>query len=119
VDVDGVKATNDAEGHHAGDVMLRHIVDVLHANLRGYEPIVRLGGDEFVCTISNTRIENVRQRFAEITAQLRLTPDDGLITVGFAELEQGDSPMDLIDRARQRTNDLSRHPRVTSDEAGC
>lgn len=99
VDVDGLKATNDTKGHHAGDVMLRHIVDVLRANLRAYEPIVRLGGDEFVCTISDTGIANVRQRFAEITAQFRLTPDDGTFTVGFAELEQGDSPMDLIDRA--------------------
>lgn len=99
VDVDGLKATNDSKGHRAGDAMLKHIVDVLQTNLRSYESIVRLGGDEFVCTISDATIESVRQRFDEITAELTITPDDGSITVGFAELARGDSPMDLIDRA--------------------
>jgi len=34
-----------------------------------------------------------------IIARLSLTPDDGSITVGFAQLAWGDSPMDIIDRA--------------------
>ena len=79
--------------------MLKHIIAVLQSQLRSYEPIVRLGGDEFVCTISGTTIERVRERFARIVAELGLTPDDGSITVGFAELARGDSPLDLIDRA--------------------
>ena len=60
---------------------------------------MRLGGDEFVCTISGATIEHVRERFARIVTELSLTPDDGSITVGFAELARGDSPLDLIDRA--------------------
>jgi diguanylate cyclase (GGDEF)-like protein len=99
VDVDGLKATNDTKGHRAGDLMLKHIVGVLQTHLRSYEQVVRLGGDEFVCTISDASIETVRERFDEIAAELRLTPDDGSITVGFGQLAQGDSPMDLIDRA--------------------
>jgi diguanylate cyclase (GGDEF)-like protein len=99
VDVDGLKSTNDSRGHHAGDLMLKHIVRVLQAELRSDEPVVRVGGDEFVCTISGTTIGSARQRFARIIAQLSLTPDDGSITVGFAQLVRGDSPMDLIDRA--------------------
>jgi diguanylate cyclase (GGDEF)-like protein len=99
IDVDGLKATNDAKGHRAGDVMLKHIIAVLQSQLHSYEPIVRLGGDEFVCTISGATIEHVRERFARIVAELSLTPDDGSITVGFAELARGDSPLDLIDRA--------------------
>jgi diguanylate cyclase (GGDEF)-like protein len=94
----GLKATNDSEGHHAGDVILKHVVNVVQ-NLCSYGSVVRLGGDEFVCTISDTTIENVRERFDEITAQLSLTPDDGSISVGFAQLVRGDSPLDLIDRA--------------------
>ena len=99
VDVDNLKATNDSKGHHAGDLMLKHIVAVLQTHLRSYERVVRLGGDEFVCTVSDTAIETMRERFDQITAQLSLTPDDGAITVGFAQLAQGDSPTDLIDRA--------------------
>jgi diguanylate cyclase (GGDEF)-like protein len=102
VDVDGLKATNDTKGHHAGDVMLKHIVGVMQTHLRSYEQVVRLGGDEFVCTIADTTIESVRERFDEITAELKLTPGDGSITVGFAQLAKGDTPMDLIDRADQQ-----------------
>jgi diguanylate cyclase (GGDEF)-like protein len=103
VDVDGLKAVNDSEGHHAGDVMLKHVVDVMQTHLRSYEPVIRLSGDEFICTIADATIEGVRERFAEITTELNITPDDGSITVGFAQLAHGDSPMDLIDRA---DNDL-------------
>ena len=99
VDVDGLKTTNDSKGHHAGDLMLKHIVDVMRTQLRSYEPVVRVGGDEFVCTISGTTLERARERFARIIAQLSLTPDGGSITVGLARLVQGDSPMNLIDRA--------------------
>jgi diguanylate cyclase (GGDEF)-like protein len=102
VDVDDLKATNDSKGRHAGDLILKHIVNVLQTNLRSYASVVRLSGDEFACAISDTTIENVRQRFDEITAELSLTPDDGSISVGFAELVRGDSPMDLIDRADRR-----------------
>jgi diguanylate cyclase (GGDEF)-like protein len=99
VDVDGLKATNDSRGHHAGDLMLNHIVSVMQTHLRSYGQVTRLGGDEFICTISNATIESVRERFGQITQELNVTPDNGSITVGFAQLAPGDSPMGLIDRA--------------------
>jgi diguanylate cyclase (GGDEF)-like protein len=99
VDIDGLKAINDSEGHHAGDVMLKHVVAVLRRHLRSYEQVVRLGGDEFVCTMSDTTLESVRGRFDLIAAELNLAPGHGSITVGFAQLQKGDTPMDLIDRA--------------------
>jgi diguanylate cyclase (GGDEF)-like protein len=98
-DVDGLKATNDTKGQHAGDLMLYHIVAMMQTHLRSYESVVRLSGDEFVCTISDATIESVRERFGQITAELSAAPDEGSITVGFAQLAPGDSPMDLIDRA--------------------
>ncbi len=79
--------------------MLKHVVGVLQTHLRAYEPVIRLGGDEFVCTLSGATIEQARERFDDITAELSVTPGDGSITVGFAQLAEGDSPMDLIDRA--------------------
>src|SRR5664279_1752657 len=99
VDVNGLKATNDSEGHQAGDVILKHMVNVVQNLCSYYGSVVRLGSDEFVCTISDTTIAKVRERFDEITAQLSLTPDDGSISVGFAQLVRGDSPLDLINRA--------------------
>jgi diguanylate cyclase (GGDEF)-like protein len=99
VDVDGLKAINDSRGHHAGDAMLQHVVGVLQTHLRSYESVIRLGGDEFLCTLSGATIQKARERFDEITAELMGTPEAGSITVGFAQLADGDSPMDLIDRA--------------------
>jgi diguanylate cyclase (GGDEF)-like protein len=99
VDVDGLKAVNDSKGHRAGDVMLKHIVSVMQTYLRCDGQVIRLSGDEFVCTICDATIESVRERFGQITAELNVTPDNGSITVGFAQLAPGDSPMGLIDRA--------------------
>jgi diguanylate cyclase (GGDEF)-like protein len=111
VDVDGLKATNDSKGHRAGDVMLKHVVGVMQASLRSYEQVVRMGGDEFVCTISDASIETVKKRFEQISANLRAAPEAASITVGFAQLAHGDSPMDLISRADNELIDA----RGTSD----
>ena len=102
VNVEGLNATNDSKRHHAGDLILKHIVNVLQANLRCNQSIIRLGGDEFVCTISDTPIEDVRQRFDELIPELSPTPGDVSISVGLAELVRGDSPLDLIDRADRK-----------------
>jgi diguanylate cyclase (GGDEF)-like protein len=115
VDVNGLKAANDSEGHHAGDVILKHMVNVVQ-NLCSYGSVVRLGDDQCVCTISDTTIENVRERCDEITAQLSLTPDDGSISVGFAQLVRGDSPLDLIDRADRGLIASRGHPKSQSSD---
>ena len=98
VDVNGLKALNDADGHEAGDAMLQHVVGVLRARLRSYELIVRVGGDEFVCALSGATIEDVRRRFDDIGTELAVSGRSS-IAVGFAELAADDSPADLISRA--------------------
>lgn len=56
-DLDGLKAVNDSEGHHAGD---RYIVTFAHALelcLNKDELAFRLGGDEFLVTLHRDRAE--------------------------------------------------------------
>lgn len=89
VDVDELKSINDTKGHHAGDVMLRHVVEVLQSNLRSYESVTRLGGDEFVCTMSDTTMDDARQHFDEINAELTATPDEGSINRGAGRTRAG------------------------------
>ncbi|MDQ6951856.1 MAG: sensor domain-containing diguanylate cyclase [Mariprofundales bacterium] len=48
VDADNFKKYNDTYGHHAGDGVIKAIVDVLHAGFRRPSDFVfRLGGEEF------------------------------------------------------------------------
>ena len=47
VDVNGLKSTNDAHGHEAGDALLRELADVLRASTREGDVVCRIGGDEF------------------------------------------------------------------------
>lgn len=46
-DLDHFKPINDCYGHEAGDAMLRHAAEVLHAGMRASDVLARIGGDEF------------------------------------------------------------------------
>ncbi len=47
-DVNGLKLTNDAFGHFAGDDLLKKFTSILNKELRAEDVAARIGGDEFV-----------------------------------------------------------------------
>lgn len=53
-DVNGLKLTNDAFGHEAGDDLLRKVAEVLKKTCREDDIISRIGGDEFVLLLPQT-----------------------------------------------------------------
>ena len=98
IDVDGLKAVNDSEGHRAGDALLQRVACALRESMRSYDLTIRVGGDEFVCVASGVALEDARARFGMV--QRTLTQDAGAsFTVGYAELSADDTPTALIDRA--------------------
>ena len=99
VDVDGLKAENDREGHAAGDSLLMAVADALRGCVRSYDVITRVGGDEFVCSLSGISIEVARRKFASASTGLAAAWAGASMTVGFAQLESDDSADDLIQRA--------------------
>jgi diguanylate cyclase (GGDEF)-like protein len=99
VDVDGLKATNDRDGHAAGDARLKDVVDAMRSKLRSYEPIVRYGGDEFVCSVAGVELAAVQVRFDEIGIVLGSRDRPGSMSVGLAEMRTDDTLDDLIRRA--------------------
>lgn len=99
VDVDALKSVNDTEGHLAGDALLISVADSLRTRLRLYDLVLRFGGDEFVCALPDSDVEGVQQRFAQAARALAASPTGGSITVGFAQLQEGDSAESLIARA--------------------
>lgn len=47
VDLDGLKALNDRDGHAAGDDLLRRAATAMKATVRPVDMLARVGGDEF------------------------------------------------------------------------
>ncbi len=99
VDVVGLKALNDREGHGAGDDLLKSVVMGFREHLRPYDLIVRLGGDEFLCAMSGTTLQAARDRFSAVVASLAAAPVAAAITIGFAEIGPGETAAELIARA--------------------
>ena len=99
VDVDGLKAVNDAHGHAAGDQLLRDVAAALRAGLRSYDLVVRYGGDEFLCALPGSDAEAARRRFAEVARSLTDMNPGASVSMGLAELKDEDTLDELIARA--------------------
>ena len=48
VDIDHFKKVNDTYGHYAGDAVIKHVSQVLRAEVRAQDIVCRFGGEEFV-----------------------------------------------------------------------
>jgi diguanylate cyclase (GGDEF)-like protein len=73
LDVDGLKATNDAHGHDAGDELLRRCGFVLREFCRDGDTVARLGGDEFALLLPVDR-ELAQHRLAALAERFNPTP---------------------------------------------
>ena len=98
VDVDGLKAINDREGHAAGDRILVSVARAIRTSLRSFDPIIRYGGDEFVCGLSGADLSDAMRRFSSIEQAIKAEAKVG-ISVGLAALGSGDTPAILTERA--------------------
>ncbi len=113
LDVDGLKATNDSRGHAAGDQLLRQVVQTLRANLRPSDLVIRYGGDEFVCVLPGMDMTTATKRLANINPTMPEAQAAATITMGLAELHEGETCEAVVSRAdaafyQQRRSQRSR-----------
>lgn len=65
-DVDNFKLINDTQGHMAGDLILKKVVQTARVNIRGFDFLGRFGGDEFMIILPGTVVSDalfVAERF--------------------------------------------------------
>jgi diguanylate cyclase (GGDEF)-like protein len=72
VDIDHFKQLNDANGHRAGDDVLRRVADLLRLSVRKVDLVARYGGEEFLIILPQvTKAEAI-----EVAEKLRQSIED-------------------------------------------
>jgi diguanylate cyclase (GGDEF)-like protein len=70
VDVRGLKAVNDSEGHLAGDELLREVGRLLRESARADDVVGRIGGDELALLLPEQGAEGAVAVVSRISAQV-------------------------------------------------
>jgi diguanylate cyclase (GGDEF)-like protein len=106
LDIDLFKTVNDTYGHTSGDSALKALAQSITETMRRSDIAFRYGGEEFTLILSNTDLKaahKVAERLRVAVSQL--TCSDGkrnfgfTISVGVAQLYQGEDAISLFDRA--------------------
>lgn len=71
VDLDALRAVNDAGGHDAGDRLLRRAAAVLRARVRTADLLARLGGGEFGVLLPETDLAGATVLAAQLREELQ------------------------------------------------
>jgi diguanylate cyclase (GGDEF)-like protein len=70
-DIDEFKKINDTYGHHAGDLVIRKMSEVVKTHIRSTDLLARFGGDEFIMLITSTTEEQahlIAEKLREMVA---------------------------------------------------
>jgi diguanylate cyclase (GGDEF)-like protein len=87
LDLDGLKAINDAFGHIAGSIALCRVAVILRMHCREIDTAARYGGDEFAVVLPETPYEQACQVSQRVSQRLAQDPESPPISasIGVAE----------------------------------
>lgn len=89
IDVDNLRVTNEAVGHHEGDITLRMVAAAMQSTVAqsgiADAAVARTGGDEFGVLLPRTTLA----RAAEVAEQIRLTMHGIAVPHGIARISAG------------------------------
>ncbi|MCK8059284.1 MULTISPECIES: sensor domain-containing diguanylate cyclase [unclassified Fusibacter] len=72
IDVAGLSSINDSFGQSAGDQVLKHIAQLLRAQIRDSDLLARLGGDQFIMVFFGSDFEGARSKVIHMKELLSL-----------------------------------------------
>ena len=106
IDMNGLKAINDEEGHAAGDAMLRRVGEVLAKAVDAPACAARIGGDEFTVLMPATDERGAHSLMERIGSMLDLNnqfyPGRPLsLSMGVSSAASGDQLEAVVNRADQ------------------
>jgi diguanylate cyclase (GGDEF)-like protein/PAS domain S-box-containing protein len=109
LDLDGLKAVNDAHGHAAGDALIVEVAHRLTAALREGDLCARLAGDEFAVLVEDlhdpAEVEHVVHRIERSLGGTPVVLPSGTTTTAAASIgttitsEEDAGPQDVLARA--------------------
>lgn len=103
IDVNGLKLTNDAFGHEAGDRLLIKVADCIKRSFSNKNVMARIGGDEFVILMPNTDHNSASDTIHLIETAMEKENIENVpisISSGWATVnEKGESMESLFKRA--------------------
>ena len=70
IDIDGLKAVNDAHGHHAGDRLICRVAAIMRERVRATDIVARLSGDEFAVLMPQTDTAGALQLGEDLRAEV-------------------------------------------------
>lgn len=95
-DLNGLKLTNDAFGHHEGDNLLKQTAALFKTHLRDGDIAARWGGDEFVILMPHTTSEEAEGIVRRIVqAGNKLNTNKAILSIAFGWETKTDNTMDL------------------------
>jgi diguanylate cyclase (GGDEF)-like protein len=102
LDLNGLKAINDAHGHGVGDEALVHIAWILRENIRTGDLAARLAGDEFAVLLDYTEEPAAQDKARSLCAAIAERPLRHLTltaAAGTTALRPDDTPEAALARA--------------------
>jgi diguanylate cyclase (GGDEF)-like protein len=120
VDVDDLKAINDAHGHEEGDLVLRWVAELLERAVRTHDVICRVGDDEFAVLFPETGVSGAEPLLARLRAAMSETRTGASFSIGlsfgFADYPEDGTTCDHLVRAATGELDRERRRRKAESE---
>jgi diguanylate cyclase (GGDEF)-like protein len=102
IDLDGLKATNDREGHAAGDRLIVAVAEAIATVVREGDVLARIGGDEFAAFIFDAHEEAAREVARRMLVAAREAPGTSVpprLSIGVAVGSATNSAAEILRRA--------------------